>query len=256
MSQDRSGPGEGAATRLPVMSSERADPDRPRPRARSLGDEALVEALTGEGCPLCAYVDRIAPQYLDSLLYQHTTDRAYRDRFIDGGGFCARHVRAAVIADTAGNGDGVGGGIFLRSQLGARRRALQRAGGWRAARRIREATRPAWDCPVCENERTLAASASQLLARQAGSDAAWADWVTTAPWCLTHLGDLLAAAAEEGTDALTTLRDGQLAAMADIEARLDALAHDSSHGRRGQLTPEVRASVQEAAGILAGDERR
>jgi hypothetical protein len=89
-----------------------------------MGDEALVSALTGSGCPLCAYVDAIAPQYLDSLLYQHTTDRAYRDRFVEGGGFCARHVRAAVEADRAGNGDGVGGGIFLRSQLAARRRAL------------------------------------------------------------------------------------------------------------------------------------
>jgi hypothetical protein len=41
--------------------------------------------------------------------------------------------------------------------------------------------------------------------------------------------------------------------MRDIEARLEALAHDSSHGRRGQVTPEVRASVREAADILAGD---
>jgi hypothetical protein len=41
--------------------------------------------------------------------------------------------------------------------------------------------------------------------------------------------------------------------MADIESRLEALAHDSSHGRRARLTPEVRASVQEAADFLAGD---
>ena len=57
------------------------------------------------------------------------------------GGFCGRHVRAAVVADTTGNGDGVGGGIFLRSQLAARRRALEGAGGLRAAKRLREAVR-------------------------------------------------------------------------------------------------------------------
>lgn len=226
---------------------------RPPPRARSMGDEALVSALTGSGCPLCAYVDAIAPQYLDSLLYQHTTDRAYRDRFVEGGGFCARHVRAAVEADRAGNGDGVGGGIFLRSQLAARRRALEGARGLRAARRIRDAVRPAWDCPVCENEGTLAASAAERLVGHAVDDAAWRDWVITAQWCLAHLGGLLAVGAGSGGDALARLRARQLESMADIESRLEALAHDSSHGRRARLTPEVRASVQEAADFLAGD---
>jgi hypothetical protein len=219
-----------------------------------MGDEALVEALTGSGCPMCAHVARIAPQYLDSLLYQHTADRAYRDRFVKGGGFCGRHVRAAVVADTAGNGDGVGGGIFLRSQLGARRRALEGAGGFRASRGIREATGTAWDCPVCENELTLAASAAKRLVDLTLSDVTWREWVTGAPWCLAHLGGILAAAADAGRGTLGEMRDRQLEQMRDIEARLDALAHDSSHGRRSQVTPQVRASVKEAADMLAGDD--
>jgi hypothetical protein len=227
---------------------------RTQPKARSMGDDGLVEALTGTGCPMCTHVAKIAPRYLDSLLYQHTTDRAYRDRFLAGGGFCGRHVRAAVVADTAGNGDGVGGGIFLRSQLGARRRALEGAAGFRTARRIRGATRVAWDCPVCENELTLAASAAKRLVDLTGLDETWREWVTTAPWCLAHLGDVLAAAAGAGKGTLSDLRDRQLGQMQEIEGRLDALAHDSSHGRRGQVTPQVRASVKEAADILAGDE--
>ena len=217
-----------------------------------MGDDGLVEALTATGCPMCVHVARIAPQYLDALLYQHTTDRAYRDRFLDGGGFCGRHVRAAVVADTAGNGDGVGGGIFLRSQLGARRRALEGAAGFRAARRIREATRTAWDCPVCENELTLAAAAAKRLVDLTRADPVWREWVTTAPWCLAHLGHVLAAAAEAGRGTLSELRDRQLAQMRDIEERLDTLAHDASHDRRHRLTPEVRASVKEASDILAG----
>ena len=221
-----------------------------------MGDDGLAEALTGPGCPMCAHVARVAPQYLESLLYQHTTDRAYRDRVLQGGGVCGRHVRAAVVADTAGNGDGVGGGIFLRSQLGARRRALQDAGGFRAAKRIRDATRAAWDCPVCENELTLAAAAARRLVDLTRTDEVWRDWVTAAPWCLAHLGDVLAAAVEAGRGTLSELRERQLHQMADIEERLDALAHDSSHGRRGQLTPEVRASVREAADLLAGDGTR
>ena len=236
------------------MQHDHPPAERPRLRARSIGDEGLVEALTGPGCPMCTHVARIGPQYLDSLLYQHTTDRAYRDRFVKGGGFCGRHVRAAVDADAAGNGDGVGGGIFLRSMLGARRRALEDAGGLRAGARIRAATRRAWDCPVCENELTLAAPAAQRLVENAEGDNAWRDRVASAPWCLAHLGDILAAAAGVGRGRLAELRDRQLALMRDLEERLDALAHDSSHGRRDRLTPEVRASVREAADLLAGDE--
>ncbi len=219
-----------------------------------MGDDGLVEALVAPGCPLCTHVARVAPQYLDSLLYQHTTDRAYRDRFRQGGGFCGRHVRAAVVADTAGNGDGVGGGIFLRSQLGARRRALEGAGGFRAARRIREASRSAWGCPVCENELTLAGAAAKRLVDLARGDETWREWISSAPWCLAHLGEVLAAATDAGRGTLDDLRDRQLSRMADVEARLDALAHDSAHGRRDALTPEVRASVAEAADILAGDD--
>ncbi len=219
-----------------------------------MGDDGLVEALVAPGCPLCTHVARVAPQYLDSLLYQHTTDRAYRDRFRQGGGFCGRHVRAALVADTAGNGDGVGGGIFLRSQLGARRRALESAGGLRTAKRIREASRSAWDCPVCENELTLAAAAAKRLVDVSRSDETWREWISSAPWCLAHLGEVLAAATDAGRGTLHELRDRQLSRMADVEARLDALAHDSAHGRRDALTPEVRASVAEAADILAGDD--
>jgi hypothetical protein len=236
------------------MQADNDPGPREAPRARSVGDDALVEAITGSGCPMCGHIAKIAPQYLDSLLYQHTTDRAYRDRFLEGGGFCGRHVRAAVVADTAGNGDGVGGGIFLRSQLAARHRALEGASGFRAARRIRDATRRAWDCPVCENERTLAAAAAKRLVDLSVGDAIWRERVTAAPWCLTHLGDVLAAAADVGRGTLDGLRDRQLENMQDIESRLDALAHDSSHGRRDRVTPEVRASVGEAADILAGND--
>ncbi len=221
-----------------------------------MGDEALIDGLDAGRCPMCAHIEKVAPKYLDSLLYQHTADRTYRDRFLAGGGFCRRHVRAAVVADMAGNGDGVGGGIFLRSQLAARRRALEAADGFRAAKRLREATRPAWDCPVCEQEEAFARSVSRRLLQLASSEPAWHQAVTSAAWCLTHLGVILAAAAEAGGRTLHELRDRQLAGMRDIEARLEALAHDSSHGRRDRLTPEVRASVSEAADLLAGDEGR
>jgi len=234
------------------MQPDSGQSDRSAPVARSMGDEALVEAITSPGCPLCRHVARIGPQYLDSLLYQHTTDRTYRDRFVKGGGFCPRHVRAALAADAAGNGDGVGGSIFLRSMLAARRRSLEAAGGVRASRRIRAATQPAWDCPACENERTLAEAAARRLVAHAASDETWRTWVAGAAWCLAHLGDVLVAARGDG-QALTELRSRQLQLMHGLEDRLDTLAHDSSHGRRDRLTPEVRAALAEVVELLAGN---
>jgi len=50
------------------------------------------------------------------------------------------------------------------------------------------------------------------------------------------------------------LQGRQFELMRDLETRLDALAHDSSHDRRGQLTPEVRAALKEVADFLAGNE--
>lgn len=205
---------------------------------------------------MCRHVAAVAPRYLDSLLYEHTTDRAFRDRFREGGGFCARHVRAAVRADAAGNGDGVGAAIFLRSMLAARRRDLEAAGGRRASRRIRDATRPARACPVCEHEGTTASAAAARLVEHAASDPAWRTWVEAAAWCLEHLGGLLTAAAGSRHGSLDRLRDRQLELLASLDARLEALAHDSSHGRRERLTPEVRASLGEVARVLAGDADR
>jgi hypothetical protein len=228
---------------------------RPRPKGRSIGDEQLISAMAEPGCPMCRHVSAVAPRYLESLLYQHTTDRAYRDRFVKGGGFCARHVRDAVRADAAGNGDGVGAAIFLRSMLAARRRELEGVSGLRVGKRIREASRAAWDCPVCENEETTGASASQRLVEHTLRDETWRDWVIGAPWCLTHLGHILAAAAESRRGTLAELRERQLELMRALDERLEALAHDSSHGRRDRLTPEVRASLAEVAEVLAGSER-
>ena len=99
-----------------------------------------------------------------------------------------------------------------------------------------------------------ASNLARLARSSPRSDPTWRTWVTTAPWCLAHLGDVLAAAADSGKGTLTELRDRQLAQMSDIEGRLEALAHDSAHGRRDAVTPEVRASVKEAADILAGDD--
>ena len=68
-----------------------------------MGDDALVDALTGPGCPMCTHVARVAPQYLDSLLYQHTTDRAYRDRFL---GRLARRIEQPLEGELdVGGGD-------------------------------------------------------------------------------------------------------------------------------------------------------
>ena len=226
--------------------------DRPSPRARSIGDEQLLEAMSKPGCPMCRHVAAVAPRYLESLLYQHTTDRTYRDRFVKGGGFCARHVRDAVTADASGNGDGVGAAIFIRSQLAARRRALEGAGGFRAGKRIAQATQPAWACPVCENEVTSSESAAGRLVDHARVDRAWRQKVESSAWCLMHLGHLLSAAVGSGGGALDRLRDRQLELMADLDGGLEALAHDSSHGRRDRLTPEVHASLHAAADMLAG----
>ena len=110
-------PGPAAATTAPPI-------DRPAPRARTLGDEQLIEALRAPGCPLCTHGDRRVRRHLAGVLYELVTDVGFRERLVASGGFCPRHTRLAVTVNREDLGGVTAAAILLRSVLAARRRAL------------------------------------------------------------------------------------------------------------------------------------
>jgi hypothetical protein len=53
----------------------------------------LEKAAAKPGCPLCRIISDRAEQYLDNLLFEHVSDRAFRAAYRAAGGFCAHHSR-------------------------------------------------------------------------------------------------------------------------------------------------------------------
>jgi hypothetical protein len=54
---------------------------------------ALEKACGKPGCPLCTIVSERSARYIDNMLFEHVSDRGFRARYRDAGGFCAAHAR-------------------------------------------------------------------------------------------------------------------------------------------------------------------
>lgn len=83
------------------------------------------------------------------------------------------------------------------------------------------------------------------------AEPAWATLLAGIPFCLDHLGALIAAAGDDV--AFRPILDAQLARLHDLHRRLEGYAHNSAHDRRHLVSDGERAAAQEAARLLGGD---
>lgn len=54
---------------------------------------ALEKACEKPGCPVCAIVSERSKRYIDNMLFEHVSDRGFRAKYREAGGFCAHHAR-------------------------------------------------------------------------------------------------------------------------------------------------------------------
>jgi hypothetical protein len=54
---------------------------------------ALEKACEKPGCPVCTIVAERASRYIDNMLFEHVSDRGFRAKFREAGGFCPYHAR-------------------------------------------------------------------------------------------------------------------------------------------------------------------
>jgi hypothetical protein len=54
---------------------------------------ALEKACSRPGCPLCTIVSDRSTRYIDNMLFEHVSDRGFRAKYRDAGGFCSYHAR-------------------------------------------------------------------------------------------------------------------------------------------------------------------
>ncbi len=217
---------------------------------RTGADVHLADAFALPGCPLCRERARTETAYLESILSESVNDIPFRRALDAGRGFCPGHCRAVLEADRRRSGT-LGAAILLRAALVARLRDLEAthaSGGWTRTRRSGEAARaPA--CPACRRMAESDAGLVEGLVRLA-ADAAWAESVATAPFCLGHLVALMD---RRTVPAWWPAIEGrQLERLRDLRDRLDRFAHASAHDRRHLQTDDQVASVDEAADLLGG----
>jgi adenylylsulfate kinase len=222
----------------------------PALRVRSGADIHLADAFDAPGCPLCRERSRTEAAYLESILAESVNDVGFRADLDAARGFCARHAAAVLDADRARAGS-LAASILLRATLVVRLRdveAAAAAGGWSRSRKVADATRqPA--CPACARTAVADERSVETVVRLS-EDAAWAEAVRGAPVCLDHLLALMAVRpVPHWWPAVEAAHVERLRSLAE---RLDAFAHASSHDRRHLQTDDQRASVDEAAAVLAG----
>lgn len=54
---------------------------------------ALEKACGKPGCPLCTIVAERTARYIDNMLFEHVSDRGFRAKYRESGGFCPVHAR-------------------------------------------------------------------------------------------------------------------------------------------------------------------
>jgi hypothetical protein len=54
---------------------------------------ALEKACEKPGCPVCSIVSERSTRYIDNMLFEHVSDRGFRAKYREAGGFCAEHAR-------------------------------------------------------------------------------------------------------------------------------------------------------------------
>lgn len=214
-------------------------------------DVHLADAFGKRGCPLCRERARAESAYIGGILAENVNDVAFRQALDTGRGFCGRHARAVYDLDLRSSG-GLGAAILLRATLSVRLRELEtvHAAPRRSrGRRASEAQQPP-ACPACVRVRTTDAAGVDSLVVLA-EDARWAEAVAGAPFCLDHVTALVARRA--GPAWWSPVESLLLERLRTLRDRLDAFAQATAHDRRHLQTDDQRASVGEAAEVLAGD---
>ncbi|MDR2149880.1 MAG: DUF6062 family protein [Spirochaetaceae bacterium] len=110
------------------------------PLARHINFFELEKACAQHGCPLCTLVSARTRQYLDNMLFEHVSDRAFRAAHRQSGGFCSFHAKNLETFR-----DGLAVAILGRDILEERIESFKKRKAWK----------PKGVCPVCAEQNRL-----------------------------------------------------------------------------------------------------
>ena len=218
---------------------------------REIGDARLADLFGEPGCPVCRYRDRAARRFVDGILAESVTDRAFRRELDEARGFCRVHTHELLAADRRESGGTVAAAILLGAVVAVRGREIETlpAERGRSRSRLVADARRAAACPVCAHAAEAEATVVGRLADLA-AEPGWAAALGSAALCVDHLLGL--AARIPASPAWRSIAEQQVARIEALRERLRSFAHHSSHDRRHLVTEDERVSATEAATFLGG----
>jgi hypothetical protein len=113
----------------------------------------LQKASEKPGCPLCRIISDRADRYIDNMLFEHVSDRGFRAKYREAGGFCTFHSRNLLSFR-----DGLGVAILGRDILEDRINSFEKNLPWA----------PKGRCPVCEEQDLIQEEYLGFLAESGG----------------------------------------------------------------------------------------
>lgn len=218
--------------------------------AHDLVDVRLSAALGEGGCPVCVVRARSEQAMLDGIIGEFVLDIPFRRDLERTQGFCRRHTRELIETDRRGSG--ILGSSMLYSAILGRRLELVREVAGAKGRSLRTrvaAARKRPPCVACAQGATGVETAIHRLVERSG-DAAWAEAVATAAFCLDDL--LLVWEIARDDPAWAPIGRRQLDRLEEMRVRLDGFADHSAHDRRHLLIDRERQAADEAAALLGG----
>ena len=204
----------------------------------------LQKASEKPGCPLCTIIALRAEQYIDNMLFEHVSDRVFRAKYREAGGFCAFHSRSLESFR-----DGLAVAILGRDILEERINSSAKSRPWA----------PKGRCPVCEEQDRIEEEYLSFLAGS-GSGGREEDELKSFisagdGLCAPHYSGLLFTPKGKKRKPPVWLREFHEAKFRELRQRVDQFIELSAYGRQEEFSrlPEKDQLVwKELARLLRG----
>jgi hypothetical protein len=179
----------------------------------------LEKACEKPGCPLCRIIADRAERYIDNMLFEHVSDRAFRKAHRLAGGFCNYHSR-----NLESFRDGLAVAILGRDVLEERLDSFKSRKPWRRRER----------CPICVERDRIETEYLGFLAGAGGDSAEEQElrriFGGSEGLCAPHYGKLLEF--RNVPSWLVELHDRK---FADLKRRIDEFIELSAYGRQEEF---------------------
>lgn len=217
----------------------------------------LLETFPQSGCAVCRLTQRDVERYLDTLLYEFTTDPIAQNNFRASRGLCHEHTwqlpRYNNALSTAILYDAVIDELrrISSAQPPERPTGLARLRG--AVNALAEALMPTQPCPACVVRDDAAARYLQIVGEYATEERFGAAFRQSDGFCLPHFREALRFAPD--TAAARALLEVQQANWSKLKGELELFMHRMDayyHARMGdEATSWLRALAR-----VAGEKRQ